>query len=175
MSQTCHLTDEELEARRRMLREQWVPHIRSRAALPDGVSFTFEATPERRRALEEFVAFERDCCPGLRFSQHEEAGALRLEIHGVDPQANLFREGGGGGGPVQAGTSLAVRVVRAGGLGAVGAFALFCGVPLAVAAVAGARFAAPLGVLDHPLALGLGALLLSAGVWVWERRRAGAC
>jgi hypothetical protein len=114
MSQTCHLTDEELDAWRRMLRKQWVPHIRSRAALPDGVAFTFDATPERRRALEDFVAFERGCCPGLRFSQHEQAGALRLEIHGVDPQAKLFTEGGGEGGPLQAGASLATRVVRVG-------------------------------------------------------------
>jgi hypothetical protein len=172
MSETCNLTDEELESRRRLLREQWVPHIRKRAALSDGVAFTFETTPERRRALEDFVAFERGCCPGLRFSQHEGAGILRLEIHGLDPEVRLFSEGGKGEGHAPAGASVVARVVRAGGLGAVGAFALFCGVPMAVAAAAGARFAAPLGALDHPLALGLGALLLSAGVWVWEQRRA---
>lgn len=172
MSEICSLTDEELEARRRLLREQWVPHIRKRTALSDGVAFTFEATPERRRDLEDFVASERGCCPGLRFSQQEGAGTLRLEIHGLDPEVRLFSEGGKGEGHAAAGSSVVVRVMRAGGLGAVGAFALFCGVPIAVAAVAGARFAAPLGALEHPLALGLGTLLLSAGVWIWEQRRA---
>jgi hypothetical protein len=184
MSETCNLSDEAFEARRRLLREQWVPHIRSREALSDGVAFTFEATRERRRALDDFVAFERGCCPSLRFTRHEAAGTLRLEIHGLDPEVNLFSEAGRGEEHAPAGSSVAARVVRAGGLGAVGAFGLLCGVPLAVAAVAGARFAAPLGVLDHPFALGLGTLLLSAGIWVWERRaarkrpgagRAGAC
>ena len=86
----CNLSDEELDARRRELRAELLPHVQRRGALPDGVALTFEATSDRRRALEDFVAFERGCCPGLRFALREDDGALTLEIHGLDPEASLF-------------------------------------------------------------------------------------
>ncbi len=168
----CNLSDEELEARRRELREELVPHVRRRTALLDGVALAFDSTPERRRALEDFVVFERDCCPGLRFALREEGAALLLEIRGIDPEASVFLEGVSEEESAPVGASGLARVARAGGLGAVGAFVLFCGVPIAVAALVGAELAAPLGVLDHPLALALGTLLFAAGVWRWERRRA---
>jgi hypothetical protein len=86
----CNLSDEEFHARRRQLRAELLPHVRRRSALPNGVALAFEATPDRRRALEDFVAFERGCCPGLRFALREGDGALHLEIHGLDPDANVF-------------------------------------------------------------------------------------
>lgn len=172
--EVCNLSDEEFEARRQELREELVPHVRSRAALPDGAVLAFDATPERRRALEDFVAFERRCCAGLRFALREERGAIQLEIRGVDPESSGFLEGAPEERPVSGGASALARVARAGGLGAVGAFVLFCGLPIAAVALAGAELAAPLGILDHPVVLSLGTLLFAGGVWRWERRRAKA-
>jgi hypothetical protein len=179
LRETCTLSDEELAARRLRLREELAPHVRGRRVLADGVELTFEASAERRRDLEAFVAFERGCCPGLGFGLREEQGSLRLAIHGLDPRASVLAMPA----PARQGRQVAqasrgARIARAGGLGAIGAFVLLCGVPLAVAALAGAAVAAPLGVLDHPLALGLGALVLAAGAWRWERNRArrpGTC
>lgn len=168
----CSLSDEELEARRQELREELLPHVRSRAALTDGLVLGFDATPERRRQLEDFVAFERGCCAGLRFALREADDAIQLEIHGLDPDSSVFMETASEERPPSGGASRLARAARAGGLGAIGAFVLFCGLPIAAVAVAGAEFAAPLGVLDHPLVLSFGTLLIAGGVWRWERRRA---
>lgn len=170
----CSLSDEELEARQKELREELVPHIRSRAALPDGVALAFDATPDCRRQLEDFLAFERGCCAGLRFALREKGSAIQLEIRGLDPESSVFMEAAPEERPPPGGASGLARVARAGGLGAIGAFVLFCGLPIAAVAIAGAELAAPLGILDHPLVLSLGTLLFAGGVWRWEQRRAKA-
>ena len=174
----CNLSDEDFEARRTKLRGDLIPRARGREELSDGLAFFFDATPEMREELEAFVAFERECCPGLGFSVQDEAGALRLEIHGIDPSSSTFagigdaveseppsesRERGGW-----------LRLVRSAGLGAVGAFVLFCVVPIGLVAVLGAQLAAPFGALDNPWAVGAGTLVFAALLWRWERRRDAA-
>lgn len=88
----CSLDEEELAARRETLQRELAPHARAREALPDGVALRFDATPGLRKALETFVAFERDCCPGLDFALHEQGSSLRLEIRGIAPDAAIFAE-----------------------------------------------------------------------------------
>jgi len=90
----CSLSDDALEARKQQLRDELVPHVRSRAALTDGMRLTFDATPERRRQLDDFVAFERGCCAGLRFALREQGGVIQLEIRGLDPQSSVLMRSG---------------------------------------------------------------------------------
>jgi len=108
----CNLGDDELEARRETLRRELAPHARAREALPDGVALRFDATPAIRAALDEFVRFERGCCPGLGFTVRGGDGALRLEIRGVASDAPIFEAVGAP--PVE---SAAPRGERDGGCG----------------------------------------------------------
>jgi hypothetical protein len=86
----CRLSDEDFEARRAQLRKSLFPRVRAREELPDGLVLLFEATPELRGELDDFVAFERECCPGLELSLADDSGTLRLEIRGIDPLAGDF-------------------------------------------------------------------------------------
>ncbi len=168
----CNLSDEELAARRKELREELVPQARGREELSDGLALLFDATPEMREDLDAFVVFERECCPGLDFSVRDAPGALRLEIRGIDPGASVFAglgEVAEHEKPERAGWT---RLLRSAGLGTAGAFVLFCVVPIGVAAVVGAQLAAPLGALDNPWAVGAGGVVFAALLWLWERRRA---
>ena len=86
----CNLSDEQLKQRRAQLSKELFPLARGREELSDGLALLFDAKPEIERALDDFVAFERQCCPGLDFSLHRSAEALRLEIRGIDPKASIF-------------------------------------------------------------------------------------
>ena len=86
----CNLSDEELAARRKDLRQELVPKARGREELANGLAIFFDGSPETRAELEAFVEFERECCPGLDFSVRDASGALRLELRGIDPKTNVF-------------------------------------------------------------------------------------
>lgn len=170
----CTLSDKEFAARRKELREGLLPQARGREELSDGLALFFDASPELREELEAFMAFERECCPGLGFSVRDASGALRLEIRGIDPRASIFAGVGEVAEhhkPERAGW---MRLLRSAGLGAAGAFVLFCVVPMAIAAVVGVQLAASLGALDDPWAVGAGGVVFAALLWLWERRRAAA-
>ncbi len=170
----CNLSDKELAARRKELREGLLPQARGREDLSDGLALFFDASPELREELEAFVAFERECCPGLGFSVRDVSGALHLEIRGIDPRASIFAGVGEVAEhekPERAGW---IRLLRSAGLGTAGAFVLFCVVPMGIAAVGGAQLAASLGALDDPWAVGAGGVVFAALLWLWERRRAAA-
>lgn len=144
---------------------------RRRRRIPGGAAWDFDATPELRDALARLVEQERACCDPERiaFSLHEDpaSATLRLEVLGIDPDAPLL----GGGAPVPRASGW-TRLAGAGGIGAAGALALLCGVPMLVAAVAGAAVAAPFAVLETPAALATGTLVLGALAWWILRRRA---
>lgn len=171
--EVCQLSGEALTARRGELRRELLPHVRGRERLPDGIALGFEASDAMRAALTAFVDFERRCCPGLRVSWSETEGALRLEIRGLDPDADVLEDLG-----VPAERSWMPGLAGAarsavGGVG--GAFVLFCLVPMGAAALLGAELAAPLRALDHPLVIGLGGAALAGWLWRRERRRATGC
>ena len=170
----CNLSDEDLEARRAQLREGLFPQARGREELPDGLVLLFDETPEMRDELDAFVAFERECCPGLDFSVRDASGALRLEIRGIDPRASVFAGIGAAGGSEKLKRRGWARLLRSAGLGGIGAFVLFCLVPIGLVSVLGAQLAAPLGALDNPWVLGAGALVFARFLWRWERRREAA-
>lgn len=86
----CNLSDEDYAARRKELRETLLPQIRRRVALENGVVLEFYAEEAIRLQLDEFVAFERDCCPSLEYSIRNKGEVLELEILGVNPNADFF-------------------------------------------------------------------------------------
>ncbi len=163
----CNLSDADFEARRTELRTRLLPLARGREELPDGLAVLFDATPRMREELDAFVAFERECCPGLDFSVQDASGALRLEIHGIDPRGSVFASVG-----VESEGRGWLRLLRSAGLGAIGAFVLFCVVPIGLVAVLGSQLAGPLLGLDNPWVVGGGTLVFAALLWRWERRRA---
>ncbi|MBW2314875.1 MAG: hypothetical protein JRH10_11845 [Deltaproteobacteria bacterium] len=174
--ESCNLSDEAFEARRTALRRDLEPRARGRETLADGVAVLFDASLEMRGVLDDFVAFERECCPGLGFSVEEAGGALRLEIHGVDPNSRLFADVASAEAaepaPAVGGVRAGLRVLRSVGFGAAGAFTLFCLVPMALVALLGAELAGPLFALDDPKAVAAGGLVFGGLLWRWERRRA---
>jgi len=176
MREHCNLSDEDHEARWKEVRQKLLPQARGREALADGVVLLFDATPALREELDAFVAFERECCPGLRWFVQDAAEALRLEIRGVDPHAAIFAGVGQPNEPdtlTSAGAPPPVRrgwkqILHSAGLGTVGALVLFCAVPLGAAGVFGVTM---LSGLDNPWAIGSGAVVFGGLAWLWERRR----
>ena len=111
----CNLPEDELQARIRMIRAEILPHALGTDELPNGMTWDFDAGPDRRAQLEQLVEFERRCCSGLRWDVEEVAGSrLRLVVEGVDPAK--LRAALGGPEAESEGRSLR-RLLKAGGLG----------------------------------------------------------
>lgn len=147
----CTLSEEEMRERSRMIRNEITPHVRRQERLANGMIFEFDA--EHRERLEELVELERQCCGPMTIELHDTATGLRLEV--LDPPKTESR-----------------GVLRSLGLGAAGSLALFCGVPLALAAMLGTAAVSPLLGLDDPWIVGSGALLLGGALLLFERLRA---
>ena len=167
----CTLTPPEFGERLRWIREEILPHAKGREALEGGVAWRFEAEPSVRAKLEQLVALESKCCDSdaIRFEIHEEpaAGALRLEVHGIDPESLLLAATPAAG----EGSSALKRLLKAGGTGAVGSVFVLCVLPIGIAAIAGASVAAPLAGLESPATLAGGSLVFGAAAWWLLRRR----
>jgi hypothetical protein len=138
----------------------------------DGVVLRFDATSEMRSELDEFIAFERGCCPTLGFSVHESSRGLDLEILGVDPDSELFDGFSSQPETSSHATRRWCRALSSVGLGTVGALTICCVLPMAALALFGAAIAAPLTSLDHPWVISSMALGLAAVLWLWQKRRA---
>ena len=167
----CTLTPPEFGERLHWIRAEILPHAKGREDLEDGVAWRFEAGASMREKLERLVALESQCCDpeAIRFALHEEpaAGTLRLEVHGIDPESMLLATAP----PAGERPSALKRALKAGGTGAVGSFAVFCVLPIGVAAIAGASVAAPLAGLESPATLAGGTLAFGAAAWWLLRRR----
>ncbi len=179
MRAICNLSDEQFAAREKELRGGLFAQAHGREELSNGLALCFDASPEVREELEALVTFERECCPSLSFSVLDAAGALRLEIRGIDadaidPNACVFTAVGEVAEREMSARSAWLRLLRSVGLGGALSFFLFCIMPIGIATVAGAQLAASLGVLDNPWAIGIGGLVFAALLWLWERRRATA-
>ncbi len=165
----CTLSSSDYADRARWVREELLPHATNRIETATGMDLLF---PDRERfgaTLRDFVEHERSCCAGpVRFETRREPEGWVLEVTGARLQGSTLEIMP----PERARRAAGLRrLLAAGGVGAVGSLALFCGVPLAVAALGGAAAAAPLLRLDHPLVIGTGAVALSLGVWAYWRRR----
>ena len=88
----CSLDDEQLEARRERVRAEILPHVERAERIEGGFAVEGRATPALRRRLEELVALERRCCAGVdwRLREDRDAGVLRLEVRGLDPDSALL-------------------------------------------------------------------------------------
>lgn len=175
----CQLSDEDLEARRVDLGRRLAPKLRGRRNQSDGVTLSFDATPEMREELDAFVAFESECCPSLNLSLSEATGELQLEMRGIDPSAELFADEGLAAASDAAdldteGSSRWRPVLDSIGLGALGALALCCVLPMALVAAFGTAVAVPFSMLDNPWLISANAFLFAAGIWLWQRRRKDA-
>ncbi len=75
-----------------MIRREILPHALASEPLPQGRAWRFPASPALGAKLEHLVALERECCrDGVRFELTERRTELVLEVHGVDPNAEIFR------------------------------------------------------------------------------------
>lgn len=167
----CNLSDDDREARREEIENALLPKVRSRQSLPNGVAFFFVACSENRRDLEAFVAFERECCPGLGFDLRKSDDWLRLEITGINPGSSLFEGATELVATCNASRTGWQRLLGSAGLGTLGALIICCVLPLSVVALLGTATAAPLTRLDNPWIISAIALLLAALIWHWQRRR----
>jgi hypothetical protein len=187
---SCNLSDEAFAARRKELREGLMPLARGREDLPDGLAVFFDATEQMREELAAFVDFETQCCPGLEFSVHDAPGALRLEIHGIDPNAGVFAgvaSGGVPGGDTKQAASASrhdpqaspkrsglQRALRAMGLGGAASLLVCCAIPIGITALIDSKFAAPFLALDSPWVISFGTIGFASLLWLRESRRARA-
>lgn len=92
MREICDLSDEEFAARNKELREGLMLKVKTRERLRDGVALLFEDSAQNRVELDEFVAFESKCCGSIQWSVREAAAGLKLEIHGVPPESEIFAD-----------------------------------------------------------------------------------
>jgi hypothetical protein len=75
------------------IRSEILPHALGTERLDGGVAFELADAPGLAERLEDLIGLERTCCPGLDFRRAASGrpGRLRLEVHGIDPDAAVFR------------------------------------------------------------------------------------
>jgi len=171
VAEVCTLSPEGLAERLAWIRREILPYARRSERLLSGIAWELDAAPGLAAKLDRLVALERECCDGIVFEHGKgvQPGRLRLEVRGVNPDAEAFRslltlppESPDRGG----------RVVKAAGIGLLASLAICCALPLALSVIVGGAAAAALTRLDDPLAIGLGTIALGAAAWWWLARRA---
>jgi hypothetical protein len=164
----CTLPPSGLADRLAWIEREILPHATRTVRLDRGLAIELDAAPDLAARLDRLIDLERECCSDIVFERHAGAtsGALRLEIHGVDPDAAAFRalQLPGASMPVGA------RFAAAAGAGAIGSVFVCCVLPIAAAALVGAA-AAPLASLDGPGPIVAGAVVGGAAAWRWLGRR----
>jgi len=88
--EVCTLPPEGLRQRRAWIAAEILPRARSSERGADWITLYLEDAPGLEKQLDELVALERECCGGIDFCHALEAGARRLEIRGIDPDASIF-------------------------------------------------------------------------------------
>lgn len=172
--EVCTLDPDELAERLRWVRAEILSHALGKERLEDGIAIELSDLPGIRDQIDHWFELEGDCCGGIRFERHASrtTSQVRIEIHGINPNGPLF-----GGVPdlssenASAPPSRVGRILRAGGLGAAASVLLFCVLPIGVVALLGTTaVAVPLGALDDPLWIGLGAAAAAGLIW-WRMGR----
>ncbi len=171
----CTLDANQLAERLRWIRAEILSHALGKEPLEDGIAIEVSDVPGIRDQIDDWLELEADCCQGIRFERHRSRTAeqVRIEIHGIDANGPLF-----GGVPDLPNRRALVlpsrvgRILRAGGLGAAVSVLLFCILPIGLVALLGATaVTVPLGALDDPLWIGLGALVAAGLIWRWLGRK----
>jgi len=167
-ARVCTLSADGLSARLDWIRREILPHVRRTEERPSGFAWELEMAPGLAEKLDRLVALERECCEGIVFARAQASapGRLGLEVHGLDPRAEVYRalrvDPASGRGDW-------ARLAKSGGLGVSLALLVCCALPLLGAALAGG-LAAPLASLDSPWAIALASLASSAAAWRWQGR-----
>ncbi len=81
LAEFCTLPDVELAARQEELRTTLLPEVLRSERTPTGMTLEFDAA--LRSQLDELVAFERKCCPGIDWLLEEAEDRVRLVIAGL--------------------------------------------------------------------------------------------
>jgi hypothetical protein len=155
-----------------MVRKEILPLVRHTAELPNGIAWEFDMDVKTRGMLEDFAAFERECCGSLEFGveSREDSNRLRLTIEG-DRWAEFAALSSLAEATPQ-GTGFTAGIARAGALGFVASFLVCCVLPMAAAAIGAATLAASLARLDNPATITAIGFASAAGIWIYRRRRA---
>ena len=170
MASGCSLSPEALQGRLSWIRDEILPHAVTTERADDGITWELDDAPGLAARLDQLVALERQCCPGLQLAHATDpsTGRRRLQVAGIDPDAAIF-------------TSLQVeakrrsplggRVAKAAGFGAVASLLLCCVIPLSAAAILGTAAATDFKQLENPVVLAGFALVFGVAVFAWLGRR----
>ena len=172
--EVCTLDPGELAERLRWVRAEILSHALGKERLEDGIAIELSDMPGIRDKIDDWFELEGDCCGGIRFERHpgRTTTQVRVEIHGINPNGQLFGEVPDlpSESPPRPGGRVG-RILRAGGLGAAASVLLFCVLPIGFVALLGTTaVAVPLGALDDPLWIGLGAAAAAGLIW-WRMGR----
>jgi hypothetical protein len=165
----CTLPPDEITARLDWIQSRILPHAVRSEAMPDGVALELADAPGLAANLDRLVELERACCSGIEIvhTASASAGQRRLEAHGADPNAPVFKLLRVK--PTEP-PDLAGRIAKATGLGAVTGFLVCCVLPVGLAALLGATVAAPFASLDQPWIIAAVSALSAVAAFRWQRR-----
>ncbi len=166
----CTLPPSEIGERLRWIRNEILPHAIRSEPIEDGIAWELADEPGLAAKLDRLIELERTCCSEIAFEQAPSTtpGQRRLEAHGADPNAAIFKlSGEAPGEPARLGRQLA----KASGWGALTALLVCCLLPIGLVALLGAAAAAPFTGLDQPLFIIAIAALSGAAAFAWQRRK----
>ncbi len=78
--QSCTLTPAEQKSRHRLLRDTLIPKVRRTIRVGNSLQIELEQCGTNRGLLEDFIAFEKNCCDFLSYSLTENGTHLTLTI-----------------------------------------------------------------------------------------------
>ena len=169
----CTLPPADLRQRLDWIRAEILPHALAGERLSDGLAWELHDAPGLAEKLDQLVALERECCSGIDFTHRKSrvASQRRLEVRGIDPAAPLFANLGFA---EPTASRLGARIARSLGLGALVSLFVCCVLPIGLAALLGAAFAAPFASLDNPWVIASAALATGMAAFAWQSRRRAA-
>ncbi len=167
-AEVCTLPAEGLLDRLAWIQREILPHAVEIVRLDRGLAIELTSEPGLAEKLDRLIELERECCSEIVFERRTSAtpGGLRLEIHGIDPDASVFESLNVRG----TATSARARFAKAAGAGVFGSLFVCCVLPIAAVALVGG-VAAPLASLEGPGPIAVGAVLGGAGAWRGLGRR----
>ncbi len=176
LEEMCTLPPDQLASRLAEVRRDVLPYVRKTDKLEDGYVLEFSGAPGLKARVERLIALERECCEGLQFDLSEEpqAGGLRLEVRGIDPEDGILKQlfsGSERGLGVPLRGSFLRRALSSAGIGIGGTFLLFCVLPIGLAGLLGASATAYLAKFDSLPALSAAAVVFGGAAWWHQRRR----
>ncbi|MBW2244706.1 MAG: hypothetical protein JRH01_22220 [Deltaproteobacteria bacterium] len=168
-AEICTLPPDGMEDRLTWIKREILPHAVETIRLEKGLAFELAEVPGLVEKVDRLVELESDCCSSItwRRTESSKSDQVRLEILGVNPDAQIFRS-------LKVPESVPEPQIRrfgkAAGFGLLSSFVVCCVLPIAAGALLGTA-TAPLAGLDGPGPLAAGALLGGSAAWWWLGRR----